>query len=290
MSFKKSKIEPIIIIGMHRSGTTMITEFLDQLGLFVGAKLDPNHESLFFFDLNKWIFDVGIAKVDYPQNLELMNPNCKEEVIKVIDYHLSSSRRKKYLGPHKVNDIRDLDIPWGWKEPRNSFTLEFYKVLFPNAKIIHIYRNPIDSTNSYLKRDRKRRNEFELTWKKKLKRKFLIADKYHQNFRLNTLQDGYDLWKEYVSKAFSWEAEYGDRMLTLKYENFLDNPADRIKMLADFCGLKTTEAKIKELVKDVDSSRKYAFTNDEKSVDFYHRIQQEEWMTRLGYDDILGNS
>ena len=69
MSFKKSKIEPIIIIGMHRSGTTMITEFLDQLGLFVGAKLDPNHESLFFFDLNKWIFDVGIAKVDYPQNL-----------------------------------------------------------------------------------------------------------------------------------------------------------------------------------------------------------------------------
>ncbi|MEZ5023867.1 MAG: sulfotransferase [Chitinophagales bacterium] len=59
------------------------------------------------------------------------------------------------MGPHRFKDIRDLDIPWGWKEPRNSFTLEFYKELFPDAKIIHIYRNPIDSANSYLKRDRK---------------------------------------------------------------------------------------------------------------------------------------
>lgn len=289
MNFKKSKIAPIIIIGMHRSGTTMITELLDQLGLFVGAKLDNNHESLFFFDLNKWIFDVGIAKVDYPHNLSLMNQNCKEEVINVIDYHLGSSRRKKYLGQHNFKDIRDLDIPWGWKEPRNSFTLEFYKELFPDAKIIHIYRNPIDSANSYLKRDRKRRNEFDLTWKKKLKRKLLIANKYHQNFRLNTLQDGYDLWQEYVTKAFSWEEEFGDRMLTLKYENFLDKPADRIKMLADFCGLTTSEAKIKKLVKDIDASRKYAFASDEKSIDFYHKIKQEEWMTRLGYDDILSS-
>ena len=30
--------QPIIILGMHRSGTTMITKMLENLGLFVGAE------------------------------------------------------------------------------------------------------------------------------------------------------------------------------------------------------------------------------------------------------------
>lgn len=41
-------IQPIVILGMHRSGTTMITEILEQLGLFVGDQKDDNCESLFF--------------------------------------------------------------------------------------------------------------------------------------------------------------------------------------------------------------------------------------------------
>ncbi len=265
----------------------MITKFLEQLGLFVGHEKDNNHESLFFFDLNKWIFDVGISKVDYPLNLQFMNPNCKEEVISVIDYHLSGPRKRKFLGRHSFKDIRDIDFNWGWKEPRNTFTLEFYKELFPKAKVIHIYRNPIDSANSYLKRDFVRRNAFNLTWKKKLKRKFLISKKYHQNFRLNSIEDGYQLWDEYVSKSFSWEEEFGDSMLTLKYEDFLDQPAQYLQELANFCGLNVTDEKINSAIVNVDASRKYAFTSDDKLVNFFHKIKNDEWMIRLGYNEIL---
>ena len=39
---------PIVIIGMHRSGTSIVTRMLEQLGLFVGKKKDMNHEALFF--------------------------------------------------------------------------------------------------------------------------------------------------------------------------------------------------------------------------------------------------
>jgi hypothetical protein len=264
----------------------MITELLQQLGLFVGEKLDDNHESLFFFDLNKWIFEVGIAKTDYPTNLQFMNPNCKTEIINVLDYHMSSSRRKKYLGNKSFKDIRDIDFKWGWKEPRNSFTLEFFKELFPEAKVIHIYRNPIDSANSYLKRDIERRNQFSLTWKKKIKRHFLIAKKYHQNFRLNNLQDGYDLWKEYVAKSFGWESVFKERMLTIKYEDFLDQPFEILKKLADFCDLKAEDAHLKKLVEQVNATRKYAFLADQESMEFYSKIKNEDWMKRLHYDSI----
>lgn len=40
--------QPIIILGMHRSGTTMITQLLENLGLFVGTEKEVNHEALFF--------------------------------------------------------------------------------------------------------------------------------------------------------------------------------------------------------------------------------------------------
>ena len=38
---------PIIVIGMHRSGTTMLIKQLEELGLFVGDKKRKNYESVF---------------------------------------------------------------------------------------------------------------------------------------------------------------------------------------------------------------------------------------------------
>jgi len=284
--FKKAKIPPVIILGMHRSGTTMITKFLDDFGLFVGDQLDDNHESLFFFKLNHWMFKVGISKVDYPQNMLLMNPNCKQELINAVDHHLGHSTRKLYLGSKRYSDIRDLDIPWGWKEPRNTFTLEMYKKLFPAAKIIHIYRNPIDSAMSYMKRDIGRRNHFELTWRKKMKRKFFVAHKYHQNFRLRTIADGYELWKEYVSKALTWEEEFEGRIKVYKYEDFLDEPVAPVKDMAAFSGLSVTDDQVKKAVSEVDAGRKYAFLKDPEAVKFYESIRNDDLMVRLGYDNI----
>jgi len=46
--FVASGRPPIVIIGMHRSGTSIVTRMLGQLGLFVGKKKDMNHEALFF--------------------------------------------------------------------------------------------------------------------------------------------------------------------------------------------------------------------------------------------------
>ena len=49
--------QPVIIIGMHRSGTTMITDMLRRLGLFVGNDLEENSESMFFINHNDWLLN-----------------------------------------------------------------------------------------------------------------------------------------------------------------------------------------------------------------------------------------
>jgi hypothetical protein len=41
---------PVIIIGMSRSGTTLLVEMLEQLGLFAGNKKTRNNEALFFYN------------------------------------------------------------------------------------------------------------------------------------------------------------------------------------------------------------------------------------------------
>ncbi len=288
--FRKAKVPPVIILGMHRSGTTMITKFLEELGIFFGDKKDDNNESLYFYKINYWIFRIGISKPDYPHNLQYMSPECRTVVLNGLDYYMSSIKRHNYLGKGnalKYKDIRDVDFRWGWKEPKNTFTVDFWKELFPNAKIIHIYRNPIDCAASYMKRDIKRRNAFDISWKKKLKRYFMIAHKYHQNFRIKNIADGYDLWREYVTKAFSLEEEFGDNMFAFKYEDFIDRPFEGLKQLVAFLELKDIDDdQIRSVIQNVDASRKYSFVNDDKLYAYYQQIKSDEIMKGLDYDSL----
>ena len=42
------KYNPIIIIGMHRSGTSMLSKILEYSDIFLGNNKDINNEALFF--------------------------------------------------------------------------------------------------------------------------------------------------------------------------------------------------------------------------------------------------
>lgn len=285
--FKPSVRQPIIILGMHRSGTTMVTEMLKELGLFVGEDLDINCESNYFYKINYWVFRIGVSKPDYPDNMQYMVQACKEVVLDGLDYYMSCNKRKQFLGSRNLKDIRDLDIPWGWKEPKNTFTIDLWKQLFPGAKIIHIYRNPLDCVNSYIKRDAEIRNRFQLTWKKKLKRFLLISDKYHQNFRMVDHASAFPVWKAYVEKAMSLHQTYPQDIITLKYEDFLDAPETHLKSILDFIQLPYKENDLKKVTSKVKPDRRYAFLQDKESVDFYKSIQQLQVMQQLGYDHLV---
>src|SRR4051795_10044845 len=53
---------PVILLGMHRSGTSLIARLLDDLGLFQGAELQDDHESVYFMDVNDLLLKrVGAA-------------------------------------------------------------------------------------------------------------------------------------------------------------------------------------------------------------------------------------
>ena len=48
----------LFVVGMHRSGTTMITNMLRALGLFTGWQLQHNSEAMFFVTRNEKLLNV----------------------------------------------------------------------------------------------------------------------------------------------------------------------------------------------------------------------------------------
>lgn len=279
--------QPVIILGMHRSGTTMITKMLESLGLFVGAEKEINHEALFFWKINNWIFDIHTATPEKPYNLRYTNPECRKIIHESLDYFAQSGKRKYYLGglTSRYKNIKEVDVPFGWKDPKNTFTIDFWKHVFPNPKIIHIYRNPIDSVSSYIERDLALKNRFEWNWKKKLKRDWLISNKFHENFRLYNLNEGYDLWEEYVSKALSLKDEF-EQYTAVRYEDFLEQPKEKLKQLACFSGLNPSDEQLNAAIAGIQPDRAFAFMNNEEYMRVYQQLKNNPLMQQLGYGHL----
>ena len=156
-----NKIDPIIITGMHRSGTSLLTRILMEQDIFMGYKLDSNNESVFFQRINKWILSCIGSSWDNPKTLQVLDNEDINLIINRLDKVLNSRFSKSlFLGKKDLfynQSLNEMNIVWGWKDPVNTFTLCIWKQLFPNAKIININRHPLDVSSSLVNRELKLR-------------------------------------------------------------------------------------------------------------------------------------
>lgn len=283
--------DPVVIIGMHRSGTSMITELLEKFGLFVGREKDINNEAIFFYNLNEWIFEQANASWDNPYNMNCMDADFKRWVVEFTAKQFTHPRRIKFLGLRKFlryRNIVDLDIPWGWKEPRNTYTAEIWKELFPSMKVINVYRNPIDVAQSLRTREIMMRKQYRPNLRG-MARKANLRGKlfFSSSLRAFDLEEGIKLWGEYVSKSISLANVFGPNMIHVKYEDFLDKPAEKMQEIVRFISLETKDVKIQNIVCDVKADRKYAFLKNEHLATVYKNIQNDPLLASLGYDNLL---
>jgi len=257
---------PILIIGMHRSGTTLVTKLLEDLGLFTGKRKEENHESEFFLHLNHWLMTQAGGGWDHPEPvLDLL---AHERVLSLatdyIQYQLRSPRVISYLGVGKYLRYRtpaNLPDPWGWKDPRNTYTLPLWLRIFPDARFIHVYRHGVDVAKSLQSRHlrllaRSERRRWLLKAASTFRRKRGgFADSVH----CNSLEYGLHLWEAYVQRAHRLVASYPDRACELRYESLLSNPAKELATLATFCELPTDDSMLANAARHVRPSRAYAY-------------------------------
>ena len=281
---------PIIIVGMHRSGTTMLSKILEQFGIFMGWRKDPNNESFFFLRFNEWILYQANASWDNPYNYIVADESFKQFISQLAYRYIGSIRRFEYLGFNKFikyKNLKNLDFAWGWKDPRNSITLDLWIKIFPEAKILHIYRNPIDVAESLKKRATKIKNIFKWNIKKEWRFLFL-KNKIHytDSPRVLNLKEGIKLWKEYICNILKLEKNLGLKIFHIKYENLLEKPEEVLEEILDFIEIKVSKEKIKSIISEIDSSKRYSFLKNTKLLSLYDSIKNDELLKLLGYNKI----
>lgn len=199
---------PFIIIGMHRSGTSILTKVLEKSGIFMGVMKDPNYEAMHFLSINqqvlwkagyKW-FQPGIPKH------EDWHPISGAEVY---------AEHFKLIGRWAKIKLALRRPAWGWKDPRNTYTLDMWLTKFPKAKIIHLVRDQEDVAQSLYRRNQ-------------------VDGEAHAE-ELNELDYCRTLWTNYVTQARSYKEQLGHRYLEINYEALRAFEPATIKKLESFC-------------------------------------------------------
>jgi hypothetical protein len=135
----------LMVVGMHRSGTSLITNWLHRCGLQVGENLveagkgnvEGHFEDVEFLKMHEEI----LTSNDFPSTGYVYH-----QEIDISAYHLE--KLKSIL---KVKNQRYRQ--WGWKEPRTCLFLNLYRELLPQSKYLVIVRDYPSVVNSMLKRD-----------------------------------------------------------------------------------------------------------------------------------------
>ena len=130
---------------MHRSGTSLITNWLNKCGLQLGdtlmgpgpANLEGHYEDMEFLKLHE----------------EILVDNKLPHTGLTDEHHIPVSIYHKEKLKSIIKIKNKLYKQWGWKDPRTCLFLDTYKELLPDARYLIVIRDYRSVVSSLLMRD-----------------------------------------------------------------------------------------------------------------------------------------
>jgi hypothetical protein len=275
---------PVIVVGMHRSGTGLVTRALAENGLFIGARTDKNFESLFFKRLNNWLLQLAGSSWMFPARIDVLlnNDAASALVVEQLRRILRSPMARRYLGwTGWLRHRRSwLPFPWGWKDPRTTFTLPLWLKIFPDAIVVNVERHGVDvaaSLRAQSARDLDKAGSLlrQPSWMLVNRRQLV---RFTGGLRVNELYEGLALWSLYVRRARAHVERAGRRAITIRYEELLANEpsaTEAFQQIATLAKLPRANAPI------TDPTRSMAWTHVPELASFAEG--NSELLAQLGY-------
>jgi Flp pilus assembly protein TadD len=197
--------QPIFIMGLPRSGTSVVERIIAS-----HSKVAAGGELAFVSELRKVVSDVLPSQQPFPENLAQSWTADRHYVASLFrDYYLARAERYGLLSTSAGGKEFFTD-----KMPFNEIYLPLLKMAFPQAKIIHVLRHPLDVLVS------------------------MMSNEVTQGFNC-----GYKIEDAAHHLAAVWDlAEHFRRELDLadyviRYEALVADPGGQTRRLLDYLGL-----------------------------------------------------
>lgn len=191
--------QPLIILGFHHSGTRLLAELLAQCGLF---QVSPTttYEWKYFQDLNDKIWERWWDLDGISEDV-LQSRSGRIDEQEILDGLVSHGYK---------NGV------WGFKDPRTCSTLATWLKVFPNAKVVHIIRDPRDVLGT-------------------------LPDTYSKFTPQNEIpQDDLQFWSDLWVKNIDMIESVGPRcssFTTLRYEDLCATPLKELDRIVNDLGM-----------------------------------------------------
>lgn len=197
---------PVCIAGMHRSGTSMVAKLLHRAGLYLGAPADlmppaeENPEGFFehlgFVRLNDELLNAAGAGWDCPPPAGFAWDDPALDPFR--------ERARQLAAPLQAAGA------WGWKDPRNSLTIPFWRSALGPLRVVVVVRNPLEVVTSL-----DRRNGFSSAL-------------------------GLTLWQLYAERVLA-DTTPEERLVT-HFDSYFLRPREELERVLSWLGLKDAEA------------------------------------------------
>lgn len=211
---------PVVVLGLARSGTSVVTGILKILGVEMGPSIEDkanprgSYEDIDFAKLHKEIFDATGSGRGY------WNPPPREAILALRAQFDAAVR--ELLG--SKGSAKSL---WGWKHPRTLLTYELFLPYLVNPHFVLVFRNPLATALSSVEHTRRYRDPVDLS-------QALRLAHLYQAEMLRFLENHPE-----VSK------------LLVAYEDVLADPAKEAAKMAGFLGLALSEEKARAVAEFV---------------------------------------
>ncbi|MBA7637532.1 Beta-barrel assembly-enhancing protease [subsurface metagenome] len=228
----------ICIAGMHRTGTSMVARLLNLCGLYLGPEeriMPPNEGNPAGYwqnqDMDQLTEDIlAHFAGDWDFLLPRM-PRGWETKPDMAPFRERAQQLIQIIGERKRLAVA-TPRQWGWKDPRSSLTLPFWKSVLPDLKVVVCLRNPVETARS-LGRQVSSTNAFS-----------------------------YNLWLRYYQRILA-DTNPGDRLIT-HYDMYFVNPQGELQRVLHWLGWSVPEDRLDAACHSVSTShRKHRLTEAE---------------------------
>ncbi len=183
--------QPIFVLGMPRSGTTLVEQIIASHSLVHGAG------------------ELDILPRALTPHFQKASPG---ESLSFNDYKLKKIRRSYEAGLKKLNVPERFVID---KLPMNFLWIGFIRSAMPNAKIVHVNRDPMATCWSNYKH-------------------YFSAARLGYAYAQENVAEFYKLYADLMD---FWRERFGDGIYELSYEQLTENQEDETRKLIEWCGL-----------------------------------------------------